>query len=205
MQTIKLRTTQNNKILFEGRFPSFKECLEQAIFNKIPLHHIDLTGQDLSNANLDNAQMGFADFTGTNLTGANLSESYLRGSNFENAALYNTCLCLSNISECNFQNTSFGGTDIFGTILCHSTFSTLSAFSLDFGSAQQMQNCRFVNAKGKVAKMSRPPIIIQGLSRKPIIIMDNAISAGHNTIKREKLIPLAQKLTHHTLRKRLTG
>lgn len=205
MKKYKLRSTDNDKIVFEGHFPSFKTCLEQAVFEKTPLHHIDLKNQDLSNANLDDAKMGFADFTGANLTGTNLSESYLRGANFNNCALYNTCLSLSNISECDFQGAHFGGTDIFGAILCHSTFSTLSAFSLDFSAARQMQECHFINAQGQSAQMSRPPIIIQGLGRQPIIIMDNTITAGHSPIEREKLIPMAQKLTHHTLRKRLAS
>ena len=203
MKHYQLQTINNSTILFEGTFLSFQDCLETAINQKINLDQINLSNQNLSNANLDNAIIPRADFTGANLTGANLSESYLRGAHFKNTTLYNTCLCYSNLSECSFKDSFFGATDIFGAILRKSHFSTLSCFTLNFSTARHMEECTFINPNGTISKMSQPPIVINGLINQPLIIMDNEIKAGHNTISHHKLLPLSRKLAARTLNQRI--
>ncbi len=204
MKLYQLRSTQNTKILFEGQFETFKDCVEQAVADKIPLPYIDLSHQNLTNANLDDAIMPHADFTQSNLSGANISEAYINGGNFSNASLYNTCFCDSNLAGSNFDGAFFGGTDIFGSLISRSQFSTLSAFSLDFTTVRQMRDCIFITTQGQICRMSRPPIVISGASHKPIIIMDDTIKAGNNIIDHKRLAPLAQKLAARTLRNRLS-
>jgi len=203
MKLYQLRSTQNKKILFEGKFETFKDCVESAVLQKIPLPYIDLSHQNLTNANLDDAIMPHADFTQSNLSGANISEAYVSGARFTNASLYNTCFCDSNLAGSNFNGAFFGGTDIFGSIISRSQFSTLSAFSLDFTAARQMNDCIYITAQGQICRMSRPPIVISGIARKPIVVMDDTIKAGNNMIDYRRLAPLAQKLAARTLRNRL--
>ncbi|MCC6597668.1 MAG: pentapeptide repeat-containing protein [Alphaproteobacteria bacterium] len=203
MTQYQLRSTQNNSLIFEGNFTSFRACLEHAVNLRLNLEHIDLSHKNLSNAHLDEALLRGANFTGTNLSGANLSDSQLSGACFDSAALYNTCLALSDLEGCNFENASFGATDIHGTILDHARFSTLSCFSLDFTRARQMGGCHFVNPDGRICRMSRPPIVIRGLGREPLVLMDEDIKAGHNLLDRTRLERIGRKLTMRALKQRL--
>lgn len=203
MKLYQLRSTQNGKILFKGQFKSYKTCLEQAVRDKTPLPYIDLSYKNLTNANLDDAIMPHADFSHSNLSGANMSEAYINAANFTNASLYNTCFCDSAMTAGNFDGAFFGGTDIFGSLISRSQFSTLSAFSLDFKGARQMEDCIYINPNGRISAMSRPPIVISGLARKPIVIMDDTVKAGNNVIDHKRLAPLAQKLSSRMIRRRI--
>lgn len=203
MKHFRLLTCHTEETIFEGRFTSFIDCLETAIKLRINLSHIDLSHQNLTNANMDEAIMPSADFTGSNLSGANMSEGYFRGANFYNASLYNTCLCYANLSQCNFVNASFGGTDILGTILSSALFSTLSTFTLNFSASKSMQGCIFINPDGTTSNMTQPPIIINGISTQPIIILDKEIRNGHKILNHKRLLPLSGLLAHRTLRQRL--
>lgn len=203
MTKYQLRSTQNHAVLFEGEFTSFRACLERAIYLKLNLDHIDLRHQNLSNASLDEARMHGADFTGANLSGANISEARLAGARFTGAALYNTCLALSDLAGCDFENASFGATDVFGAVLSHARFSTLSCFTLDFTRVQAMQGCVFINPDGRVSRMSRPPVVIQGLSVSPVVMMDEDVRAGQNLIDRARIERMGRRLAARELRKRL--
>lgn len=190
-------------VLFEGRFYSFKACLEQAVKDGCDLSGIDLSHKNLSNANLDCSHMPGANFTGTNLTGANLSECNLTGALFNGAALYNTFFCDSDLSDCNFENATFGATDIHGARLANTRFSTLSCFSLDFTRARHMTDTLYINPDGSTCRMSRPPIVIRGWARDPIILMDESVKSGHNLLNRKRLEPLIRKLALRALDRRL--
>ena len=205
MKSYQLRSINHDAVMFEGRFKSFKDCLEHAVLDRVALDCVNLRDKNLTNANLDDAIMPYADFRGSNLIGANMSEAYLKGSNFAGTALYNVCFNDSNMSACDFDNASFGATDIHGSIISQSQFSTLSCFSLDFNSVRQMGGCIFINPDGRICQMSRPPIVIRGMGRDPIILMDRQVKAGHNIIDHKRLSALAEKLTVRTLRRRLTA
>ena len=147
--------------------------------------------------------MAHADFSGSNLTGANLSEAYLKNANFSNTALYNTCFSFSNMAACDFKEARFGGTDIAGAIIDGSAFSSLSAFSLDLTLVRQMKDCLFVNRNGQASIMSRPPIVLKGFGKTPIILTDNHIHAGHNRLDHKRLLPLIEKLSKRATNQRL--
>ena len=203
MKNHQIRSIKDGTVLFEGQFSSFKACLEQAVQDRVALNCVDLRNKNLINANLDDATMPGADFTGSNLTGANMSEAYFKGANFSGSALYNTCFYDSNLTACNFDGAFFGATDIHGTILSHSQFSTLSCFYLDFVRVRQMTGCIFINPDGRICQMSKPPIVIRGMGRDPIILLDHHVKSGHNIIDHQRLSPLAEKLTTRTLKRRL--
>jgi len=205
MKHYQIRSRDKHTVLFEGFFENFKTCLETAVAGKAILNHADLSNRNLSNANLDDAIMPGADFSNANLTGANMSEAYFKDCRFSGAALYNTCFYDSNLTGCDFSDASFGATDIFGTIISHSRFSTLSCFSLDFQAVENMDGCVFKNRDGRICRMSRPPLVVKGLGRKPIIFMDDHVKAGHNILDSKRLLPLARKLTNRALKQRIAG
>lgn len=182
MKTFFIHSYKDGKILYEGVFHSFKQCLEAAVQDRAVLHHADLKTRNLSNANLDDALLRGADFTNANLSGTNLSESDLMGARFMNAALYNTCLAHSNLRECNFEGAAFGGTDIAGSDLSQAVFSTLSAFTLDFIHTNAMRGCRFRNCDGTFSVMNTPPVVMHGLLDRPLIFLDHDSKYGHETI-----------------------
>ena len=203
MRLYQLRSTQNGKILYQGTFKSFQSMLEQAAKDKAPVPYADLKHRNLSNADLDGLIAPHGDFSGSNLTGANISESFLNNANFANSALYNTCLCESSIANSNFDGAFFGGTDIYDSLISHSQFSTLSAFSLDFQSVKEMKDCVFINANGRISKMSKPPIVIMGVRRSPTVFFDDTVKVGHNIIDHKRLHPLIENLSERMWNKRM--
>ncbi|MBX2834253.1 MAG: pentapeptide repeat-containing protein [Micavibrio sp.] len=198
-----LRTVTTNEILFEGYFESNQHCLETAVKSGVNLTHVNLRHQQLSNANLDTAYMPYADLTGANLTGTNLSESTLNSAIFENTLLYNTCLCESDLATADFQGAMFGATDIFYSKLDESSFSTLSCFTLNFKDATSMRNIRFYNSDGSVITLSSPPIVINGVANKPIIITEQKFMIGAKLYDQsQKILKISQKLNRKILGER---
>ncbi len=179
MNNIKIHSYKDYSLLYEGTFENTNDCIENAVQNNVSLAYADLQYSNLSNINLDNAIMPYADFTGSNLSGANLSESMLNGALFKDAVLYNTCFAYSEIQACDFKGASFGATDITGANISFSEFSTLSCFSLDFSHVRAMKQCLFLNAHGQETRMSRPPVVVKGISKKPIIMMKDRTFHGH--------------------------
>lgn len=168
--------------LYEGRFRSFRECIENAVADKADLRNADLRRRDLSNATLDDALMEGADFTGANLTGANLSESDLRSCGFQNASLIDACLSYGIMDGSDFRNTRFGATDIAGTHLCFCTFSGLSAFSLEFIAAQSLRGSLYIHQSGTEIPMPQPPRVIYGALHTPVILFGQHIVIGSHCL-----------------------
>lgn len=177
MRIYNILSRQNNKMLFEGQFGSFVECLERAVEENIDLGHADLRQRNLSNASLDDAWLTHADFTGANLGGANLSEARLSGARFTNAGLYNTCLAYSDMQHCRFEHAGFGATDIAGSNISFSRFAGLSCFSLDFTQVSAMKGCRFESPCAvHSVHTSCPPVVITGLHTTPLVIIEDQIT-----------------------------
>ena len=195
MPYLEIRKYTDNSLIFSGNFSCYKHCIEDAVKNKITLDHVNLAHMNLTNANLDGADMPYADFQGTNLTGANLSEAKLENSNLSNTSLYNTCLAYSQLDKCNFIGTSFGATDITGASLTYSKFSTLSCFDLNFEHAKSIHGCVFKTIENKSFSMTIPPVILKGLFRTPIIILDDIVKIGSRTFPKSNFKNLAHMLS----------
>lgn len=178
MRTYSIRSCRDNSVLFEGVFPSYTACVEAAARHPAALPFADFSLKNLSNANLDDAVWPNACFIGANLSGANLSEATLSGSQFQDAELYNTCFALADLSHSRFEGAQFGATDIAGADVSHSRFSGLSCYTLDFVTAERMDNCRFINTNGVASVTSGPPVVIRGLPQGPLVLLDDAVSAG---------------------------
>ena len=173
---------KNGAVLYQGRFSNFKSCVESALSDMCDLSYADLRYQDLSNVMLDDTNLLHADFTGSNLTGANLSEANLRACIFTDTALFNTCFAYSDLQSTNFSGASFGGTDITGCNMSFAAFSTLSWTNLDFAKVRLMKDCSF-QVGASTIKLSKPPVVIKGLGRKPIIFIGNKVCYGHTQIE----------------------
>lgn len=170
--------SKTGRLLYEGRYASFKACLEAAVADNANLENADLRNQNLCNAMLDDGNMRRADFTNSNLTGANASEADLQGAMFTGADLYNTCLACADLRGARFESASFGATDIAGADISHAVLSTLSCFSLDFILANDMTGYLFIKPDGKTLKMNQPQIVLKGVSDQLVIFMDEGIMTG---------------------------
>lgn len=181
MRVFSITSYIDNTILYEGQFSSMKACLEQAVSENTPLRHANLTKLNLANANLDDAALEHAGFKGSNLTGANLSEARLLGSNFTNTSLYNTCLAYSNLQNCDFRHVSFGATDITGSTINNNLFTLGSCPHLDLMHVESMENCIFEHAEDQ-HRLSYPPMVLQGVTNTPIILLDTLMIIGDQTL-----------------------
>ncbi len=204
MQNYKLISQKTGETLFAGFFKDYTTCLEEAVKRHIPLNNVSLKNRNLSNANLDDGIFADADFSGSNLTGANMSECYLKDARFENTSLFNTCFAHSNLTGCDFNGASFGATDISGSILQGCSFSTLSAFTLDFCKAREMGQCAFISHQGQSSKISTPPIVLSGLGKLPIIMLDDDVYEGHRRINKQysyRLMNMILEIDQNSIRK----
>jgi len=174
MSFIKIKSFTCNRTLYEGRFNSIKQALEQAAQDRINLDGTDLRHANLAGASLDDLRMKNARLNEANLTGANLSEADLRGCLFTNAELYNCCLCYSNMTRCSFEGARFGGTDITGTNLVYTRFSSLSAFELKFLASLDLTGALYKSANNILCRMSTTPLVLSGLEY-PVQILDDHI------------------------------
>ena len=82
--TYKIKNT-NNQVVFSGLFYSHKECIEEAVRNKVSLENADLSGMDLSGACLQKGNFINASFLFTVLDNVDFSYSILNGCNLKNA------------------------------------------------------------------------------------------------------------------------
>ena len=177
MKQISIYHHQTGDILFQGRFPAVRECVEAAIAQGTRLDYADLRHADLSNAALDNARMSHALCDYANLNGANMSEGMFESASFVNVTFFGACLCESDFRRARFEGALFGGTDIYDTRMDYALFSTDSALLLPFGKARSMQGCAFRDITGRHHEFSAPPITIFGL-RHPVSLIGAAIKTG---------------------------
>lgn len=176
MKTYRVTATDKTTILYEGLFPSFKDCLEAAIKQNTELNHADLSFKNLTNAEMDNACLPFANFTGANLTGANLSEAKLFAANFSYTSLFNTCFAYSDMQHCRFDFASFGATDFTQSDISYSYFAGQSCFYQDFMRVQAMEECVFGTHDGRVLKCAEPPLVVLGVMPKPMVFTGDKIT-----------------------------
>jgi 2-iminobutanoate/2-iminopropanoate deaminase len=187
MKHYTIKNHQTGSIIHQGLYKSFKDCIEHAVQQNIKLDHADLRYRNLSCANIDTAQLYNARLDFCNLNNANISEAILEQCNFTGASFIGTCLAESQISNSTFINASFGATDLSATNMNECIFSTLSALQLPFQDLANMRNCYFKNAVDQHTPLSRPPLIISGVFKAPIAILDKTILIGHRVVPMEIL------------------
>lgn len=142
----------------------------------VDMRSLKLSGLNLARANLDGGVFEGTDFSGCNLGGANMSECDLRACVFAHAALMDVCLCDSDLTRATFYEASFSASDITGSHVESCLFSCPSAFTLKFADAACFKDCTFY-ADGDHCPMSRPPLVVGGLSL-PLVVMDDHLMIG---------------------------
>lgn len=180
MPRLEIRNHATGAVIYDGLFATARDCVEQAAREGVCLDYADLRNANLANAALDDVIMREARLDGANLTGANLSEARLDGTSFTNATLHAACLCLSSLAGCGFEGSLFGATDVTGCLMQSCRFSTLSAFSLNFIDAANLEDCSFRNSQGFVCPFSKPPVALHGFAL-PVIFLDRHLKIGSLT------------------------
>jgi uncharacterized protein YjbI with pentapeptide repeats len=169
---IKHQTT--NATLFSGKFHTFKETVEQAIKDYVPLDFADFSNQCLSMANLDGGSFRFAKFHNTQMHSANLSEANFDGAQFNHCILDNSFFCESSLNDAVFINNGMSGCDIAASSLKNTIFSGYSSLSLNFRDSDIIENCIYYDQNKNACRFSRPPIAIYGLSKR-LVCFDNLV------------------------------
>lgn len=182
MQTITIKNRNTGAIIFKGLYNNNKECIEDAISKRINLENADLRHTNLQCVNIDTAQLNGADLRFCNLNYANISESNLSGADLRGASLIGTCLAEANLTNSNMRDACFGATDIGYAILDGAQFSTLSALALPFTEANSMQLCVFHSVHQQKFTFSEPPIMIQGLFKENIYLIEKNALIGHTLL-----------------------
>ncbi len=177
LQKQSIRNHLTGAVIYDGFFPSLLACAEQAVADGVALDGADFTDANLVNARLDDARLKGSSFRSANLMGANLSEAVLDAADFSDAGLQNACLCFTSLRYARFAGALFGATDIAGADITGSVFSTLSALSLNFRDTADMQACVFEDREQRCYPLTRPPVVIHGLTY-PVIFMDSHVGVG---------------------------
>lgn len=174
LEHFSIRHRHTGTIIFEGLYPSFKACVEDAVSKNIALSHADLRDAHLSHANLDGGNFPYADFSGSLCQGINLSECDLTHTKFNDADLMQACLCESQLSHTAFQNTRLKDINISNSELYRVRFLDFSALDIDFATANRLDKCQYIDALGNIAIFSAPPIVLKGFSKR-FVFIDNQV------------------------------
>ena len=103
MKKFTIRKYHTNEILHEGEAESFKEFVEK---NKQNLTNADLEGANLKDAYLEGANLNGANLEGANLKDAYLNGAYLKGADLEGAYLGSAYLGGADLNGANFKNST---------------------------------------------------------------------------------------------------
>ena len=115
-------------VLFEGKYPSVKRCLEAAVKAGANLCDANLCGANLYGANLCDANLCGANLCDANLCGANLYGADLRGADLCGADLCGANLCDANLCGANLYGADLRGADLCGADLCGAKVEDFSVF-----------------------------------------------------------------------------
>lgn len=165
------------KILFDGRFSSVKNGVEQAVEKGVDLTGINLRQANLSGAQIDRAKMAGACLWGANLSGADMSDSDFTGADFRTANLLDTCLAESGCHKVDFSGAYFSRTIIRNTDFSAACFSCPSIFTIDLVDAADLSGTVYSHMGEIDCDLSHAPLIIRGL-QKPMIFMDDHVLVG---------------------------
>ena len=118
MKLYQIRSRYNDKVLFEIKASSIRSCLESANLSganlsDADLYRANLYGANLSGANLYRANLSDANLSGADLYGANLSDADLSDADLSGADLYGANLYRANLSDANLSGADFYGANLY--------------------------------------------------------------------------------------------
>jgi len=103
----EIKSRFSGQVLFEGKFGSFRMCVEAAASR----------GADLSGANMSGADLRSADVSGAYLSGADLSDADLSGANMSGADLRSADLSGAYLSDADLRSADLSDADLSGAYL----------------------------------------------------------------------------------------
>ena len=107
----------SDKILFEGKYASFKETVESATLQRADLSCSNMSYADLFRANLSYTNLFDADLSCSNMSGSNLSDANLSCARLSGADLSYANLSYANLSYANLFGANLSGADLSGANL----------------------------------------------------------------------------------------
>jgi hypothetical protein len=151
---IQIKDRFTKKIIHEGYFATFKDCVEDAVQKGINLAWTNLAGANLAGTNLTGTNLYRANLKNANLENANLAFANLKNANLENANLIstnlyranleNTYLAYANLSGANLKNANLACADLEGANLAYANLANAD-----------LENANLTNAK-----MPDKPVIL---------------------------------------------
>ena len=126
---IKYRFTNN--VLFACGAENMREAVVKAVKSRADLSganlsRADLSGANLSGADLSRAYLSGADLSGANLSRANLSRANLSGADLSRADLSRAYLSGANLSDAYLSDADLSGANLSGEILAITPISILN-------------------------------------------------------------------------------
>ena len=119
---IEIRNRWTNEVIYSAEAESLKAALvtcaklganlSGADLSRANLYGANLSGADLSGANLYRANLYGADLSGANLSGANLYRANLYGANLSGANLYRANLYGADLSGANLYGANLSGAEL---------------------------------------------------------------------------------------------
>ena len=142
MKTYKLYRGLDNKIIFQTRCKSLRDCLKLAISKGVSLFGLSLCDVDLSGINLEGLDLRSSRFYRVNLSGANLVGTDFSNATFQLVTLTDADLrcarmfavefMLCSAREVDFSAADLGGAWLFRTDLVGSDFIDANLFRSTF-------------------------------------------------------------------------
>lgn len=164
-------------MIYEAPFRTIKRTAEQAIKEGVNLSFADFRKADLRKAQLDGAILNGACFWGADLSGADISGAYMHGCDLRLAQCMETCFAESIITASDCRGASFSKTIFTGCDLSGSHFSCPTFLHQDLAGSHRLKNCTYLHSGEETCILSRPPVVINGLTER-IIILDRQIIIG---------------------------
>ena len=172
-----IKSALDGCVLFEDDFSTIKKTAENAVKQNIPLPHADFRKADLRSAALDGLNAPGACLWGADLSGTDLAEVYLHGADLRLAHLKEACLADSVLTSCDCRGTVFQRTILTGCDISGSDFSCPSFLAQNFEGIGSMVDCTY-HYKGETeCRLSRPPVVLTGLTER-ITQLDNHTIIG---------------------------
>lgn len=186
MNSMVLRSWNNDAILFSGQYDTIKACVEDAVAKGVQLDYLDLADADLAHANLDGATMNYARFKRCDLRDANLSEASIIKATFDDCDLSDACLIDSIAIGTRFDQSKMSHIDVHYADLCGILVTCTDFLKTDFSNTAHMASSMFLS-HGMMCPMSRRPVFLRGLGLDMIMLDEHVLVGGLIVMRRDQM------------------
>ena len=130
---IEIKSWFSGDVLFEYESDNatMKKAVEAAVDDNADLSGANLSDADLSDANLSGANLSDADLSDADLSGANLSDADLSGADLSDANLSDADLSGADLSDANLSDADLSGANLSGANLSGANLSDAAIYYSD--------------------------------------------------------------------------